>query len=120
MTATMASTARSSARTTVRNGAGVRTPARISPSVRPSRGGPVGPAQSVRLAGRTAAMASCRVVSPAAPRGGLVLKLKVAAIAVVAVVSVGLSAAEFSTWTQPDPAFDHVAGDPAWAHVTGR
>ena len=42
------------------------------------------------------------------------------AVAVVALVGVGMSASEFSSWTQPDPAVDYVAGDPAWAHVSGR
>ena len=119
MTATMASTARSSVRTSAPNGDGVRVPTRVSPTARPSQGGSVAPGRPVRLAGRSATASSCRVVSPVARRSGLVLKLKVAAVAVVAVVSVALTAAEFSTWSQPDPAVDYVAGDAAWAHVTG-
>lgn len=120
MTATLASTARSSARTTVRTDAGVRTPARTSPVARPARSGPGLPAGPVRAVGRTAGVSSCHVISPASRWGVLVLKLKVTAVAVVALVGVGVSAAELSTWTQPDPAVDYVAGDPAWAHVTGR
>ncbi len=118
MTATLASTARSSARTTVRTGAGVRT--RTSPAARPVRGGPNASPASPRVVGRTAAASSCRVVSPVGGQSALVLKFKVAVVAVVALVGLGMSAAEFSSWTQPDPAVDYVAGDPAWAHVSGR
>lgn len=120
MTATLASTARSSARTTVRTGAGVRTSTRTSPTARPLRGGPTTSPVAPRVVGRTAATSSCRVVSPAGRREALVLKLKVAAVAVVALVGVGVSTAEFASWAEPDPAVDYVAGDPAWAHVSGR
>lgn len=119
MTATLASTARSSARTTVRAGDGVRRPVN-APVARPVLGAPVSSPASPRIVGRTAAPSSCRVVSPVGRRDGLVLKLKVAAVAVVALVGVGVSGAEFSSWAQPDPAVDFVAGHPAWAHVSGR
>jgi len=120
MTATLASTARSSARTTVRTGAGDRARPGAAPAARPMLGAPVSSPASPRIVGRTAAPSSCRVVSPVGRRDGLVLKLKVAAVAFVALVGVGVSGAEFSSWLQPDPAVDFVAGDPAWAHVSGR
>ena len=120
MTATLASTSRPSVRTTVRVGADVRTPTRTSPSARPTLGGPSASPAVPSVVGRTAAASSCRVVSPARQKNALVLKFKVAAVAVVALVGVGMSASEFSSWTQPDPAVDYVVGDPAWAHVSGR
>ncbi len=120
MTTTLASTARSSARTSVRTDAGVRTPSRTSPAARRVLRGPLASPSAPRITGRTAAASSCRVISPADRREGLVLKFKVAAVAVVALVGLGVSAAELSSWTQPDPAVDYVAGDPAWAHVSGR
>lgn len=109
MTATLASTARSS----------VRTPARTSPVARPVLGGPVASPDGLTIPRRPHAVASCRVVSPSARHAGLVLRLKVSAVAMVALVGIAASAAEFSTWTEPDPAVEYVAGDPAWDHVTG-
>lgn len=120
MTATLASTARPSERITVRPGADVRTRSRTAPISRPVLGAPGSSQASPRVVGRTATASSCRVASPVVPRDGLVLKLKVAAIAAIALVAVGVSGAEFSSWSQPNPAADFVAGDPAWAHVSGR
>ena len=119
MTVTLANTARSSARATIRTGAGVRTRS-TSPSARPRVARSTTSPVFSRPAGRTAAASSCRVVIPAARRDALALRLKVAAVAVVALVGMGVSGAEFSSWADPDPAVDFVAGDPAWAHVSGR
>ena len=120
MTATLASTSRRSARSTVCTSVGSRTTARTSPSARPVLGLPLTSPAAPRVVGRTGAATSCRVVSPAGRRSAFVLKVKVAVVAVVALVGVGVSAAEFSSWTQPDPTVDYIAGDPAWAHVSGR
>lgn len=120
MTATLATTARTSARTTVRNGTGVRTSVRTSPRARPVPGGPTATPAAQLVPRRSDAVASCRVMSPAARRTGVVLRLKVSVVALVALVGIAVSAAEFSSWTEVDPALDYVAGDPAWAHVTGR
>ncbi len=48
------------------------------------------------------------------------LRLKVAAIATLGVVGMGVSVAEFASWSEVDPAVEVVHGDPAWAHVSGR
>ncbi len=117
MTATLASTARSSARATVRTGTGVRK-STTSPAARPGLTRSATSRVSSRSVGKAAAASSCRVVVPAPRRDALALKLKVAAVAVVALVGLGVSGAEFSSWTEPDPAFDFVSGHPAWAHVS--
>ncbi|WP_255621826.1 hypothetical protein [Tessaracoccus sp. OS52] len=41
-------------------------------------------------------------------------------MSVVALLGVGVSTAEFASWSTPDPAVQFVQGDPAWAHVEGR
>ncbi|HJE52163.1 MAG TPA: hypothetical protein K8V15_09375 [Tessaracoccus flavescens] len=45
------------------------------------------------------------------------LQVKVAAVALLAVVGAGVSVQQFAAMTQPDPAVTYVAGDPGWAHV---
>ncbi|MGO1384201.1 MAG: hypothetical protein ACTHWA_00310 [Arachnia sp.] len=120
MTATLATTARAAERATARRGADVRTRSRTAPVSRPVLGTPGSSPVSQRITGRTATASSCRVASPVAPREGLILKLKVVAVAAIALVAVGVSGAEFSSWSQPDPTVDFVAGDPAWAHVSAR
>lgn len=110
MTATLATTARPTVRTTVRT----------SPRARPVPGGPTTSTAAKLVPRRSEAVASCRIISPPARRTGVVLWLKVSAVALVALVGMAVSAAEFASWTEVDPALDYVAGDPAWAHVTGR
>lgn len=63
-------------------------------------------------------VASCVVQRPA--QVGWMLRLKVAAIATLGVVGMGVSVAEFASWSEVDPAVEVVHGDPAWAHVGGR
>ena len=88
---------------------------------RPVLGGPAASPVVMRMASRRpVAAAACRVVSPAARRAGLFMKIKVTMVVAVALMGMGASVAEFATWTQPDPSVEYVAGDPAWAHVEGR
>ncbi len=121
MTATLAGTDSLHRRTALRPGAGSRSDRGVAPLARPELGGPSSSRSPRRGSGRHAAAAvACRVSSPVARREGLLLRVKVGAIALVALVGVGVSAAEVSSWANPDPAVDFVAGHPAWAHVTGR
>ena len=46
------------------------------------------------------------------------LAVKVAAVGLLAAVGVAVTAAQFVGTSQPDPAVQYVAGDPAWAHVS--
>ncbi|MDO5735917.1 MAG: hypothetical protein Q4P15_05535 [Propionibacteriaceae bacterium] len=120
MTATVEGTVRTATRTTVTTGKGVRRPRGAAPVARPQLGGPhasPSPRPAVR---RSASPVACRVTSPAAQPVGLVLRFKVVAVALVALVGVGVCTAEFASWSQVDPAVEYVAGHPAWAHVTGR
>ena len=116
MTTTLASTAR----TSVNTGAGTRKQRGAAPQARPEFGGPTATPLARATTRRSAGVAACRVTSPTARRASLLLKLKVGVVAAVALVGVGVSTAEFATWTHADPAVEFVAGDPAWAHVTGR
>ena len=116
MTATLASTAR----TSVVTGTGARRLRGAAPKARPELGGPSATPLVRSATRRPATAASCRVVSPTARRAGMLMKLKVSVVAVVALVGVGVSTAEFASWSQVDPAVEFVAGDPAWAHVTSR
>lgn len=91
------------------------------PLSRPVVGAPTAAPTRIRVTGRPQHRpVSCRVASPRARRNALVMRIKVATIGLLALVGVGASAAEFASWSHPDPAVDYVAGDPAWAHVTGR
>ncbi|RMB58915.1 hypothetical protein [Tessaracoccus antarcticus] len=119
MTTTLANTVRSTSRSSVPTTAGARTSRRPAPLARPEFGGPTAASPARTATRRPAVAASCHVTSPALRRAGLILKLKVAVVAAVALVGVGVSTAEFATWTQADPSVEFVAGDPAWAHVTG-
>lgn len=66
--------------------------------------------------GRTRSAVAC-TVQPR-PSNPLLLRVKVGAVAALALLGLGASAAEFATWTAPDPAVEYVQGDPAWAHVS--
>ena len=44
--------------------------------------------------------------------------MKVAVVGLLAAVGVAVTAAQFVGMSQPDPAVQYVAGDPAWAHVS--
>lgn len=109
-------------RTTLRPVPGVGRAHGSAPLARPELGGPSGTraARSSVVRPGSAAVAACRVVWPEVRRAGVVLRVKVATIALVALVGLGASAAEISSWANPDPAVEYVAGDPAWAHVTGN
>ncbi|GAA4903136.1 hypothetical protein GCM10025789_22430 [Tessaracoccus lubricantis] len=89
----------------------------LSPAARPEPHLPrLHPARTA-LPGRTAAPASCRVVSPE-PRSPW-LVAKVAVVSLLALVGGAVSAVELvDAVAAPDPATAYVAGDPAWAHVT--
>lgn len=120
MANTLASTARTT-RTIVTPGTGLPRVRGAAPLARPVLGGPAGSPVVVRMASRRpGTAAACRVMSPAARRAGLFMKVKVSMIAAVALMGMGASVAEFASWTQPDPSVEYVAGDPAWAHVEGR
>ncbi|MGV8845369.1 hypothetical protein [Tessaracoccus sp.] len=119
MATTLASTART-ARTIVAPGTGSPRVRGAAPLARPVLGGPTAAPVVLRTASRRpGAVAACRVVSPATVRAGLLLKIKVAIVATVALVGMGASVAEFASWSQPDPSVEFVSGDPAWAHVDG-
>lgn len=82
-------------------------PSLRSPQAHPDR--PVAP-------GRVAVASSCAAVTkPVRPSAWL--QVKVAAVALLAVVGAGVSVQQFAAMTQPDPAVTYVAGDPGWAHV---
>lgn len=120
MTATLAGTERSSARTSGTISTGTHRQRGSAPLARPQ----LARTRASSLA-RTASRGSihssaCHVTSPAALRAGLFLKVKVATVVVLALVGAGVSVAEFASWSEVDPAVEFVAGDPAWAHVTGR
>lgn len=121
MTATLANTVNGTARTTLRPGAGTTRVRGAVPMARPEASGPSLNRPSVHQTTRPAVAASaCRVLSPQARRAGIILRVKVATIGLVALVGLGASVAEVSSWSHPDPSVDYVAGDPAWAHVTSR
>lgn len=67
-----------------------------------------------------ASVASCKVSRPRFDFSGLWLRVKVAAVAVLAVAGTVVSVAEFTSWSQADPAVEYVEGHPAWAHVEGN
>ncbi len=98
-------------------GSGPRRVVAVSPVARPEFGGPVAhPARPV-APGRIRPAASCAVERP---RRSPWLAVRVALVGVVAAVGAVASVAQFVENAQPDPALGYVAGDPAWAHVTGR
>lgn len=119
MANTLASTARTT-RTIVTPGAGSPRVRGAAPMARPVLGSPTASPVVVRMVSRRPGAAACRVVSPAARRAGLFMKIKVTMVAAVALMGMGASVAEFASWAQPDPSVEYVAGDPAWAHVDGR
>lgn len=96
--------------------AGARRVVTVSPARRRELGSPVAhPARPV-APGRVGSVASCSVSRPAAPSPWLAVK--VAVVGALVVAGSVVSAAQFVSNAQPDPATQYVAGDPAWAHVT--
>lgn len=81
---------------------------------RPAR--PARPARPGRVRG---GVSSCRVAATA-PAVGVTVKLKLLAVAALAVLGTGVAVGGFIDQAQPDPQVDIVAGDPGWAHVTRR
>lgn len=95
---------------------GARRLVTVSPAGRPGPGGPQAHPSRAISPGRVGAVASCRVSRPA-PVSRL-LAVKVAAVGLLAAVGVAVTASQFVGVSQPDPAVQYVAGDPAWAHVS--
>ncbi len=95
---------------------GGRRVAVSSPSRRPELKAPVAHPQRRVTAGRAGRASSC-VVAPAPRPVPWALRLKVAAVAVVAMFGVAVCVPQFAAMTHPDPAKEYVAGHPAWAHV---
>ena len=82
-------------------------PALRSPQARPSR---------ALTPGRVGVATSCAAVARPA-KASRWLSVKVAAVALIAVVGASVSAQEFIAMAEPNPSAEFVAGDPAWAHV---
>lgn len=89
-----------------------------APGGRPDLGRPLAKPAAAAAPRKGRNAAACLVTVP--PRRQFALGLKVATVALLAVVGLGVSAAEFASWGTPDPAVEYVQGDPAWAHVEGR
>lgn len=72
--------------------------------------------------GRVVSCADRSTMRPASltPPVGMWLRIKVGLVVALALVGVGVSVAEFATWSPVDSAGSHTLGDPAWAHVDGR
>lgn len=95
-------------------GAPSRRPVTTAPAARPDLRVPLGRPASLPAPGRRASVASCAVASPE-PRQRW-LAVKVIAVSLLALAGGAVSVAQLAS-TGPDPAFEYVAGDPAWAHV---
>ncbi|MFT3887036.1 MAG: hypothetical protein QM713_02575 [Arachnia sp.] len=95
---------------------GRRRVAPSSPSAVPALGAPVAHPRRRPAPGRTGTVASC-VVNPAPRPAALGLRLKVAAVGIVAAFGVAVCVPQFVAMSHPDPAKEYVAGHPAWAHV---
>ena len=91
-----------------RAGGSAGRPAQPAPRVRSSRG----PATRGSLGG-----SSCTV---ARPGSRFAQRLKSVAFAALVVLSFVVAAPGIASLNQPDPTPTPTAGDPAWAHVTGR
>ena len=91
----------------------------LAPGGRPELRNPVArPSRSFAPDASRRSVAACsRTIRP---RRQFILGLKVATVALLAVVGVGASVAEFASWETPNPAVEYVQGDPAWVHVEGR
>ena len=87
-----------------------------SPSTLPRLNAPVAHPQRRVAVGRVGQVSSC-VAAPAPRPVPRVLRLKVAAVGIVAAFGVAVCIPQFAAMAQPDPAKDYVAGHPAWAHV---
>ena len=95
---------------------GARRLVTVSPAGRPGAAGPQAHPSRPIAPGRVGAVASCHVSRPA-PVSPL-LAMKVAVVGLLAAVGVAVTAAQVVGMSQPDPAVQYVAGDPAWAHVS--
>lgn len=94
-------------------------PSRTVTNVRRPQAHPARPRSAGRVRG---GVASCVVAPrPVVQRAsGAWLKCKLAAVAVLALAGTGVAVNGFVEQFQVDPQVDVVAGDPGWAHVTGR
>ncbi|MBK7821384.1 MAG: hypothetical protein IPJ61_09990 [Tessaracoccus sp.] len=88
----------------------------VSPSRRPASKTPVAHPQRSVAAGRVGKASSC-VVAPSPQPVQWGLRLKVAAVGVIAVFGVAVCVPQIAAMAHPDPAREYVAGHPAWAHV---
>lgn len=97
-------------------------------STHPTPGGPAfgGPAATPRRQAvdgrRPGRVTACSAVPvAAAPASSLtwITRLKVGAVAGLAVLGLGVSVAEFASWDAPGPETPSAA-DPGWSHVNGR
>ena len=120
MTAVLTSTARSGAHALAGTGTRTRRLRGSAPLARPHGLRPQTPSVEGNAPRRRTPVAACRVTSPAVIRENFVLKVKLVAVAALALVGTGVSVAEFASWSEVDPAVEFVAGDPAWSHVTDR
>ncbi|MDO5676643.1 MAG: hypothetical protein Q4G35_03935 [Propionibacteriaceae bacterium] len=99
----------------------VGTPSRrvvaVSPAVRPELRLPQAHPARVPAPGRIGSVASCAVSRPQARSPWMIAKVVV--VGVLAIVGGAVSTAQLvGDVISPDPSFEYVAGDPAWAHVT--
>jgi len=85
-------------------------------------GRPVQPAPRVRTSRGVGVRSSARGVSCVVDRPGFrfVQGLKSVAFAALVALSFIVAAPGIASLNQPEPASTPTAGDPAWAHVTGR
>ena len=85
-------------------------------------GRPMQPAPRVRASQGLTVRGSARGVSCVVARPGFRFAqgLKSAAFAALVVLSFIVAAPGIASLNQPEPASTPTAGDPAWAHVTGR
>lgn len=91
----------------------------VTPAGRPDLRLPRAHAPRPIAPGRFGSVSSCVAARVEVPvPSTLWLKIKVAAVGVLAIAGVAASASSFIAMAQPDPATGYVAGDPAWAHVT--
>ena len=96
--------------------AGSRRVVTVSPAGRPDLRLPMAHPKRGERPGSTSRVALC-VASRPAPRSPW-LVAKMALIGALTVVGGAVCVGQFVANATPDPAFEYVAGDPGWAHVT--